>query len=183
MATVRRAGPGEQDPVLPHPGGAHSRYYEWPGQPAPPATRAGTSARPDAGQVGLKAFLAWKPLTQPKNPQPATAAAPTLFSAIGSEEFAAEELATWLRHLRARDYQEPPFEESCAGSSRSSIAAQGVEPFVSGALARFQKGELSTLDQNALLAALELHPEAGGEAATAFLSRITRDARPRRPLD
>jgi TolA-binding protein len=78
----------------------------------------------------------------------------------------------WLRTFDPRDYQAPIFEEILRGVIERRIAEEGLEPFVQDAMAKSSKGELSALDQHALLATLELHPEAGGEAADLFLDTL-----------
>jgi hypothetical protein len=94
-----------------------------------------------------------------------------LFSVIGSEKFAAGELAKWLQTIEPQDYLKPPFEEILRGVVAHQLAVQGAEPFIGAGLDRFQKGESGILDQNALIMALELQPEAGGEAADRFLAQ------------
>ena len=68
-----------------------------------------------------------------------------------------------------REYRGLLFEEMLKVLVKHRMAERGVEPLVNDAIARYEKGELSTLDQHVLLAALELHPEAGGEPASRFL--------------
>ena len=146
----------------------HSNYFNWPTDKSS-AVRETTPASPAAGLGGLKEFLVKAPLASPYV-QPTKPKQPTLFSAIGSETFVAEELETWLRTFDAREYRGQLFDEILKELVKQRVAEHGVEKTVNDALAADANGELSLLDQQALLAALELHPEVGGEAAATFLT-------------
>jgi TolA-binding protein/predicted TPR repeat methyltransferase len=149
---------------------AHSRYYEWPQVTAPPprtAPPATTSGGANPG--GLRGFLGLEPIKL-NNPLRRTAPPmPSIFHEIGSEDFVAGELELWLRIFDPREYQGAHFEEFLRGIVANRIAREGVGRYLGDAFARHAKGELSALDRHALLTALELQPEAGGEQATAFL--------------
>lgn len=143
------------------------RYYQWPANKSN-AVQGTTSTSPEARLGGLKAFLALEPIAFPYE-QPAAVWNLTLFRAIGSETFAAQEIETWLRAIDPREYRGLLFEEMLKVLVKHRIAARGVERLVNDAIASYKNGQLGTLDQHILLAALELHPEAGGEAASRFL--------------
>jgi len=159
------------------PGGAHSRYYEWPVQKSNPAQKTKVPVSLDSALGGLKAFLAMEPLACPYFRR-VNLTGPSLFSVIGSEGFVAEELATWLRTFEPQEYKAGLFQELIDGIVKHRVSEQGVEPFINDLIARYDRGELSTLDQYALLAALELHPEAGGKAADLFLSKLIETLNP-----
>ncbi len=152
----------------------HSSYFKWPVSKSDDTPKKTT---PTPSRGGLRAFLVLEPLVSPYV-RAVPDRVPTLFSAIGSEAFAAGEMETWLRTFDPPAYRGGVFEELLQEVVKQRVAEKGVGPFVDDAIAQYAKGTLGVLDQHALFTALELHPDAGGETASTFLEGVLESLNP-----